>query len=73
MLTLQPGANSDLDLQVFNSAGTMVSQSNNGTGMADSVSLLNSGTAAITVVAKTVYYSGNVGATGGAYTLKATQ
>lgn len=73
VLTLQPGANSDLDLQVFNSAGTMVSQSNNGTGMADSVSLLNSGTAAITVVAKTVYYSGNVGATGGAYTLKATQ
>jgi serine protease len=73
VLTLQPGANSDLDLQVFNSAGTMVSQSNNGTGVADTVSLLNSGTAAITVVAKTVYYSGNVGATGGAYTLKASQ
>ncbi len=73
VLTLQPGANSDFDLQVFNSAGTMVSQSNNGTGVADTVSLLNSGTAAITVVAKTVYYSGNVGATGGAYTLKASQ
>ncbi|RZS46805.1 S8 family peptidase [Sphaerotilus mobilis] len=73
VLTLQPGPNSDLDLQVFNSAGTMVSQSNNGTGTADSVSLLNSGTAAITVTAKTVYYSGNVGATGGAYTLKASQ
>ncbi len=73
VLTLQPGANTDLDLQVFNSAGTMVSQSNNGTGVADTVSLLNSGTAAITVVAKTVYYSGNVGATGGAYTLKASQ
>ncbi len=74
VLTLQPGANSDFDLQVYNSAGTMVSQSNNGTGVADTVSLLNSGTASITVVAKIVYYSGNVGATtGGAYTLKGSQ
>ena len=40
-----------------------------GTGLVDSVSLTNSGSAAATYYVRVRYYSGGVGATAGTYTL----
>ncbi|NVD69004.1 hypothetical protein HUX88_00330 [Duganella sp. BJB1802] len=67
-LTLAPNASSDYDLELYNSAGTKVASSVNGTGAADSVSYGTAGT----LYAKVIYYGGGTGATSGKYTLKAS-
>ncbi|MQA23016.1 pre-peptidase C-terminal domain-containing protein [Rugamonas rivuli] len=66
-VTLAPNASSDYDLELYNSAGTKVASSTNGTGSADSVSYGTAGT----LYAKVIYYSGGTGATSGKYTLQA--
>jgi serine protease len=70
VVTLTPNASADYDLNAYDSAGNVFAQSQLGVGVADSVSLNNSGTAAISVVVRVSYYSGGTGATAGAYTLK---
>jgi serine protease len=69
--TLTPGAGKDYDLHVYNSVGTLLGKSENGSGAVDSYSTTNtnaSGTIARYV--RVVYYSGGTGATNGKYSLK---
>ncbi|MBT9524384.1 MAG: S8 family serine peptidase, partial [Rhizobacter sp.] len=66
---LTPNASSDYDLYVYNSSGRQVGSSVKGTGLVDSVSVTNSGSAAATYYVRVRYYSGGVGATAGTYTL----
>jgi serine protease len=70
--TLTPNASSDYDLYIYNSAGTQITSSTNGTGAVDSASVINNGTGSATVYVRAVYYSGGTGATSGTYTLKLT-
>jgi serine protease len=70
--TLTPNASSDYDLYIYNSAGTQITSSTNGTGAIDSASVINNGTGSATVYVRVVYYSGGTGATSGTYTLKLT-
>jgi serine protease len=70
--TLTPNSSSDYDLYIYNSAGTQVTSSTNGTGAVDSASASNTGTTAVTAYVRVVYYSGGTGSTSGTYTLKLT-
>jgi serine protease len=70
--TLTPNSTSDYDLYIYNSAGTLVTRSENGTGSVDSTSVINNGTTTVTVYVRALYYSGGTGATNGKYTLKLT-
>ena len=70
-LTLTPNASSDYDLELYNAAGAKIGSSTNGTGAADIVSNTNTGSAALAVYAKVLYYTGGTGATTGKYTLQA--
>jgi len=67
--TLQPNASSDYDLYVYNSSGTLLGGSENGTGAADVVSVTNSGSSAVVRYIRVVRWSGGTGATNGRYTL----
>ncbi|RJG16073.1 peptidase S8 [Massilia cavernae] len=70
--TLTPGAGKDYDLYVYNSAGTLLGSSENGTGVVDTVTLTNTGGTTAARYIRVVYYSGGTGATNGTYTLKET-
>jgi serine protease len=67
---MTPNASSDYDLYIYNSAGTLLSSSENGAGTADSASSANTGTTTAARYVRVVYYSGGTGATSGKYTLK---
>ena len=69
---LTPNASSDYDLYVYNSAGTLIGQSENATGAVDTVTVTNTGTGTLARYVRVVYYSGGTGATNGTYTLKLT-
>jgi serine protease len=69
---LTPNSTSDYDLFVYNSAGTLLGKSENGTGSVDSYSTTNTGTGTLARYVRVVYYSGGTGATSGKYTLKLT-
>jgi serine protease len=69
---MTPNSTSDYDLYIYNSAGTQITSSTNGTGTADSTSVINNGTTTVPVYVRVVYYSGGTGATSGKYTLKLT-
>jgi serine protease len=68
--TLTPNGSSDYDLYVYNSNGTLIGSSEQGTGQVDTVAVTNTGTSAFTRYVRVVYYSGGTGATNGKYTLK---
>ena len=67
---LTPNSTSDYDLYVYNSAGTLLGKSENGTGSVDSFSSSNTGTTTSTRYVRVVYYSGGTGSTSGKYSLK---
>ncbi|GAB2840694.1 hypothetical protein GCM10027277_04570 [Pseudoduganella ginsengisoli] len=67
---MTPNSTSDYDLELYNSAGTKLSSSTNGTGAVDTVTRASA--AGEVVYAKVIYYSGGTGATSGKYTLTAT-
>jgi serine protease len=67
--TLQPNAASDYDLYVYNSSGSLLGGSENGTGAADVVSVTNTGSGALVRYIRVVRWSGGTGATNGRYTL----
>ncbi|QOY94405.1 S8 family serine peptidase [Massilia sp. UMI-21] len=67
---MTPNSSSDYDLYVYNSSGTLLAKSENGTGSADSVSVTNTGTSTFARYVRVVYYSGGTGSTNGKYTLK---
>jgi serine protease len=67
--TLVPNASSDYDLYVYNSNGTLIGSSENGTGATDAISVSNTGSSALTRYIRVVRWSGGTGATNGKYTL----
>ncbi len=67
--TMTPNGSSDYDLYVYNSVGTQIGASENGTGAVDSVSVTNTGSGTIRRYVRVVYYGGGTGATSGKYTL----
>lgn len=67
--TLTPNASSDYDLYLYNSAGSLLASSLNGTGVADVITRANTG-AATTWYLRVRYYAGGTGATAGTYTLQ---
>jgi serine protease len=69
-VTLTPNSSSDYDLYVYNSAGTLIGSSENGTGAVDSVSVTNTGSSTYKRYVRVVYYDGGTGSTNGKYTLK---
>lgn len=70
--TMTPNASSDYDLIVYNSNGTEIGRSEKGTGLADTVTVTNTGTSTFTRYIRVVYYSGGTGSTNGKYTVKAS-
>ena len=68
---LTPNASSDYDLYVYNSNGTQIGKSENGTGEVDTVSVKNTGSSAYTRYVRVVRYSGATGSSG-TYTLNLT-
>ncbi len=68
---LTPNGSSDYDLFVYNSSGTLLGKSENGTGAVDSYSTTNTGTGTLARYVRVVYYSGSTG-TSGTYSLKLT-
>ena len=66
-VVMTPNSSSDYDLELYNSTGTKLTSSTNGKGAADTVTYANTGTAAVVVYAKVLYYSGGTGATNGKY------
>jgi serine protease len=70
--TLTPNSTSDYDLYIYNSAGTQITSSTNGTGSVDSASVINNGSTTAAVYVRVKYYSGGTGSTSGKYTLKLT-
>lgn len=70
--TLTPPATADYDLYVYNSSGSQIGSSANGTGSVDSVAVSNGGASATTVYVRVRYYSGTTG-TGGDYALGLSQ
>ena len=71
--TLTPNAASNYDLVVYNANGSVIAQSQLGTGQVDRASASHSGAAAVTVYVRVVYSSGGTGATNGRYTLGLSQ
>jgi serine protease len=67
--TLTPNTSSDYDLYLYNSSGTQLARSVNGTGTVDTVTYTNSGSSGATLYVRAYYYSGSTG-TAGTYTLK---
>ena len=70
--TMTPNSTSDYDLYIYNSAGTLLSYSENGAGAVDAASSANTGTTTSARYVRVVYYSGGTGSTSGTYTLKLT-
>jgi serine protease len=70
--TMTPNASSDYDLYIYNSAGTRLSYSENGTGSVDSATSSNTGSTTSARYVRVVYYAGGTGSTSGKYTLKLT-
>jgi serine protease len=68
--TMTPNSTSDYDLYIYNSAGTLLSYSENGAGAADVASSANTGSTTSARYVRVVYYSGGTGSTSGKYTLK---
>ncbi len=70
--TMTPPSGSDYDLYIYNSAGTLLSYSENGAGAADTATSANTGSTTSARYVRVVYYSGGTGSTSGKYTLKLT-
>lgn len=68
--TLTPNSTSDYDLYVYNSNGTLIGSSENGTGQVDSVAVTNTGTSTFVRYIKVQRYAGGTGSTSGKYTVK---
>jgi len=71
-VTMAPNATSDYDLELYNAAGTKLTSSVKGTGQVDTVTRANTGSGAVDLYAKVIYYGGGTGATNGKYTLNAS-
>ena len=63
-------ATADYDLLVVNSEGKLVASSLNAAGRLDRINIQNRGATAQRLFVRVVYYSGPVGQTAGAYSLR---
>jgi serine protease len=70
---LKPPSSADYDLYAYGSSGGLIAWSGNFTGVTDSLSLTNIGSATATVYLRVVYFSGVTGVTAGKYTLDLSQ
>jgi len=70
--TMTPNSSSDYDLYIYNSAGALLSYSENGTGSVDTATSANTGSTTVARYVRVVYYAGGTGSTSGKYTLKLT-
>lgn len=68
--TMAPNASSDYELYLFNSSGAVIGWSENGKGIAENVSVTNTGTSTGVWYVRVHYYGGGTGATNGQYTIK---
>jgi serine protease len=68
--TLISNPTSDYDLQLYDSFGTLIRVSRNGTGVVDTSTVTNPNATATKFYARVVYFSGGTGATGGKYALR---
>jgi serine protease len=69
--TMTPGASApDYDLYLYNSAGALLSSSENGSGAVESVMVRNTGSTTATYYVGVRYYSGATGTTNGKYALQ---
>jgi serine protease len=68
--TMTPNANSDYELYLYNSSGTAIAWSENGRGLAETVTVTNSGTSAVTYYVRVHYYGGGTGSTSGTYSIR---
>jgi serine protease len=70
--TLTPNASSDYDLYLYNSSGSQLASSINGTGQVDQIVRTNTSGSSVTWYVRVKYYSGITGASG-TYTLGLSQ
>ena len=68
--TLIPNPNSDYDLEIYDSSGTLVGSARAGTGVVDVATFGNFGRLAATYYVRAYYYSGGTGSTNGKYALR---
>lgn len=66
---LMPNGASNYDLYVYNAGGKRLAYSANGTGLADTVVVRNTGASAMTVNVRVLYVSGATGSSNGTYAL----
>jgi serine protease len=70
--TMQPNSSSDYELYLYNSSESILAWSENGKGVMETVTVTNSGSAAVTYYVRVHFYAGGTGSTNGKYTLKAS-
>jgi hypothetical protein len=68
--TMTPNSSSDYELYLFNSSGTAIGWSENGKGVAETVSITNSNSSAVSYYVRVSYYAGGTGTTNGKYTIR---
>ena len=72
VMTPSSGSTYDYDLYAYNNTGTQIAMSEKGVGVADSVSMTNTGTTTVARYVRVKYYSGPTGSTNGNYQIKFT-
>jgi serine protease len=68
--TMTPNSSSDYELYLYNSGGSAISWSENGRGVAETVTVRNSGSSAVVYYVRVIYYGGGTGSTSGKYTIR---
>jgi serine protease len=68
--TLIPNPNSDYDVEIYDSSGTLVASARAGTGVVDIATVRNFGRVAGNYYVRAFYYSGGTGNTNGKYALR---
>jgi hypothetical protein len=69
---MTPNSSSDYELYLFSSTGSIISWSENGKGVAETVTITNSKSSAATYYVRVNYYGGGTGATNGKYAITFT-
>jgi serine protease len=67
---MTPNSSSDYELYLYNSSGTAIAWSENGRGVAETVTVTNSGSSTVAYYVRVHYYGGGTGSTNGKYTIR---
>ena len=68
--TMTPNSTSDYELYLYDGNEKILGWSENGKGVAETVTVTNSGSAAVAYYVRVHYYAGGTGSTNGKYTIK---